>query len=371
MMRNRSFGVLILTAWLLAPVNAGAQSNLKTRNVVLIVSDGLRWQEVFGGPEAGLMNDKPGGVSDPDGLRKEFLRQTPEESRQALMPFFWTVIGKQGQLYGNRAKGSAVQVSNGLKFSYPGYNEMLVGYPDSRINRNGAGPNPNVTVFEWLNRMPEFHGRVAAFATWSVFADIFNGERSGIYIHAGWDPDEKGKLTPKLALLRDLRQTTPQLWEGNIYDSFLQASLKEHLPMDRPRVLFVGFGETDEWAHSGRYDQYLYAAHRFDQFVADLWNEMQSLPQYKGKTTFVITADHGRGRTHSDWKDHGRDIEGAEEIWIAVLGPDTPPLGERARTLPATQAQIAATVAALLGKDYRQEVPAAAPPLPDVTGRPR
>lgn len=115
MMRNRSFGVLILTAWLLAPVNAGAQSNLKTRNVVLIVSDGLRWQEVFGGPEAGLMNDKPGGVSDPDGLRKEFLRQTPEESRQALMPFFWTVIGKQGQLYGNRAKGSAVQVSNGLK----------------------------------------------------------------------------------------------------------------------------------------------------------------------------------------------------------------------------------------------------------------
>jgi hypothetical protein len=371
MMRNQSFGVLVLTAWLLTSGSAGAHPNPKTRNVVLIVSDGLRWQEVFDGPEVGLMNKEPGGVSDPDGLRKDFLRQTPEEGRQALMPFFWKVIGRQGQLYGNQTKGSTVLVSNGLKFSYPGYNEMLVGYPDSRINRNGAGPNPNVTVFEWLNRMPEFHGRVAAFATWSVFADIFNGDRSGIYSYAGWNPMEARKLTPRLALLRELRETTPQLWEGNIYDSFLQASLKEHLPTDRPRVLFVGYGETDEWAHSGRYDLYLRSAHHFDQFVADLWNEMQSLQQYKDKTTLVITADHGRGRTHSDWKDHGRDIEGAEEIWIAVLGPDTPPLGERARTAPVTQAQIAATVAALLGKDYRQEVPAAAPPLPDVTSRPR
>ena len=29
----------------------------KTRNVVLIVSDGLRWQEVFTGAEEDLLND--------------------------------------------------------------------------------------------------------------------------------------------------------------------------------------------------------------------------------------------------------------------------------------------------------------------------
>ncbi len=371
MMCIRKFGVLVFTAWLLASGNAGAHPNLKTRNVVLIVSDGLRWQEVFDGPEVDLMNNQAGGVSDPDGLRKEFLRQTPEESRQALMPFFWTVIARRGQLYGNRAKESPVSVSNGLKFSYPGYNEMLVGYPDARINRNGAGPNPNVTVFEWLNRMSEFRGRVAAFATWSVFADIFNQDRSGIYVYAGWNPVEGRKLTPRLALLRELRETTPQLWEGNIYDSFLQASLKEHLPRDRPRVLFVGFGETDEWAHSGRYDLYLRSAHQFDQFVAELWNTMQSLRQFKGKTTFLITTDHGRGRTISNWKDHGRDIEGAEEIWLGVLGPDTPALGECTRTAPATQGQVAATLAALLGRNYRQEVPAAAPALAEAMAHPR
>ena len=47
------------------------------------------------------------------------------------------------------------------------------------------------------------------------------------------------------------------------------------------------------------------------------------------------------------------------------MGPDTRPLGERTQG-EVTQAQIAATVAALLGKDYRQAVPAAAAPITDV-----
>jgi hypothetical protein len=34
----------------------------KTRTVVLIVSDGLRWQEIFNGAEADLLNDKEGAA---------------------------------------------------------------------------------------------------------------------------------------------------------------------------------------------------------------------------------------------------------------------------------------------------------------------
>ena len=54
-----------------------------------------------------------------------------------------------------------------------------------------------------------------------------------------------------------------------------------------------------------------------------------------------------------------------------MLGPDTPPLGERSHTAEVHQAQIAATVAALLGKDFRHAVPAAAPPIDVVLGRGR
>ena len=120
---------------------------------------------------------------------------------------------------------------------------------------------------------------------------------------------------------------------------------------------------TDNWAHAGRYDLVLESAHQFDRFTEELWNTMQSLPEYRDRTTFIITTDHRRGSGAVEWKEHGVDQKGAENIWIAMVGPDTPALGERANIAAVEQAQIAATVAALLGKDYVKDVPAAAPPL--------
>jgi hypothetical protein len=49
-----------------------------------------------------------------------------------------------------------------------------------------------------------------------------------------------------------------------------------------------------------------------------------------------------------------------------VLGPDTPARGSRTDVPDATQGQIAATVAALLGENYVAAQPRAAPPLPGV-----
>lgn len=94
---------------------------------------------------------------------------------------------------------------------------------------------------------------------------------------------------------------------------------------------------------------------------------MQAMPEYRDQTTFIITTDHGRGSGPVEWKEHATDQKGSENIWIALMGPDTPALGERANITPVTQSQIASTVAALLGKDYVKEVPAAAPPLPAVS----
>jgi hypothetical protein len=93
---------------------------------------------------------------------------------------------------------------------------------------------------------------------------------------------------------------------------------------------------------------------------------MQSMPQYRGKTTFIITADHGRGSGDREWKSHGEKVEGAQNVWIAVIGPDTPPLGERTNVAPATQSQIAATIASLVGmaNPFRALVANTAAPLP-------
>ena len=368
----RAVFILAISCSSLALVTASAFAQvptrpLKTRNVVLIVSDGLRWQEIFTGADPTLMNSEHGGIwADPVALKREFWREDVAQRRQALFPFLWSTIAKQGQIFGNQAKGSIARVTNGMAFSYPGYNEMLTGHPDPKIDRNEFGPNPNVTVFEWLNRMPEFQRKVAVYGTWNVFQDIFNEKRSGLVMQTGWNLPEKGKLTPRQELINELYRTTTPLDDEDTYNSFIQVPLLDYVKADHPRVLFVGYGETDNWAHQGRYDLVLKSAHGFDYFVQQLWETMQAMPEYRGQTTFILTTDHGRGSGLVEWKEHGVDEKGSENIWIAVIGPDTPARGERENIGPVTQSQLAATVAAFLGKDYPHEVPAAAKPLPDV-----
>src|ERR1051326_4762150 len=133
----------------------------RTQNVFLIISDGLRWQEVFSGAERALMTAENGGVKDTNALRARFWRDTPEARRDVLLPFFWNEIARHGQLFGNQTKGSTVAVTNGRKFSYPGYNEILTGAADARIDSNDKKPNPNVTVFERLNTRPALRNHVA------------------------------------------------------------------------------------------------------------------------------------------------------------------------------------------------------------------
>lgn len=366
--RRAALAAVLALAWQ-AACPAAEPAQPRTRNVVLIVSDGLRWQEVFTGADPTLLNEKNGGIWDSEAdLRREFWRDGVRERRAALFPFLWGTVAKQGQIFGNQARGSVARVTNGLAFSYPGYNEMLTGHPDPRIDSNEFGPNPNITVFEWLNGQPDLQGRVAVHGTWDIFRNIFNVQRSHLAMQVGADLPYRGKLTDAQALLNRLYTTTTLLEDGSPYDAFMQVPLLDRVQAEQPRVLFVGYGETDDWAHAGRYDLVLHSAHMFDHFVEELWTTMQKLPAYRDSTTFIITADHGRGSGPVDWKEHGVEQPGSEYIWIAVLGPDTAPLGEREHVPEVHQAQIAATVAALLGKDFRKAVPQAAPPLGAVLG---
>ena len=366
---------LLCAAVLASICSAPALAQLKTRNVVLIVSDGLRWQEVFSGADPSLLDSEHGGIwESAESLKKKYWDDTPAVRRRLLMPFMWDVVAKQGQLYGNQDAGSIATVTNGVAYSYPGYNEMLTGHPDPRIDRNDIdandyGPNPNVTVFEWLNGQPGLKGKVAVFGSWNWFSDVFNESRSHLDLQLGSSlPLVSGKPTPRQALFQRLIQTTTSQEDGEVPDSFVQARLLDYLRTSHPRVLFVGFGETDDWGHSGRYDLVLKSVHHVDAFVRELWQTMQAIPQYRNQTTFIITTDHGRGSGLVDWQEHGTDQKGSENIWIGVLGPDTAPLGELRGPPAVTQAQIAATVAALLGQDYRSAVPQAAPPLPVLPG---
>ena len=359
----------ITCAALLLACSIQAAANRKTQNVILITFDGLRWQEVFTGAEETLISKEHGGVGNTNALRKAFWRETPEARREALLPFFWNVVAKGGQLFGNTNKGSAVKVTNGHNFSYPGYNELLTGVADPRIDSNTNRPNPNINVLEWLNQKPAYRGRVAAFAAWEVFPYILNRERSGLPVRAGWEAMFTGKLDPRQQMLNEFMNDITPAFEDVVYDAFVVHGAIDYLKSNKPRVLYVAFGETDDWAHDGHYDRVLHAANHTDRFIRQIWETAQSVPQYRDKTTLLVTTDHGRGSGLKEWKDHGQKTRGSEYIWLGVMGPDTPTLGERTDTAEMTQSQVAATLAAFLGENYPVAFPRAAQPVSELIGK--
>lgn len=334
-----------------------------SRNLIWVMMDGLRWQEMFRGADDKLIHKDYGKVGDVEKLRKAYWRDTPEQRREALQPFVWNVMAKQGQIYGNRDRGSDCYVTNGFNFSYPGYNETLCGFPDPRIDSNDKNNNPNVTVLEWLHAKPAFKGKVAAFGAWGVFTWIINSTRSGILVNAGHDP----MPGPGYEMLNRLRGES-MIWEDETLDVFTYHSALQYVKKHKPRVLFLGLGEADEWAHAGQYTQYLDCIRRADAWIKELWETLQAMPDYRGTTTLLYTCDHGRGEAPVDWKSHGQKLPNSKYTWVSFLGPAVKPLGERSHVAPVEQNQIAATAAALLGEDYRASVPKAGPAIKDVAG---
>lgn len=364
-MNRRTFLSTAVTGWATRPL-LSQSTNRKTRNVLLVTTDGLRWQDVFRGADASLINKKSGGVADPEALRKRFWRDSAVQRREALMPFLWTVLAKQGQLYGNRDLGSDAYVTNGKNFSYPGYNEILTGAADPRIDSNDKVNNPNVNVLEWLNQKESFRGRVGAFGAWDCFPYILNAERSGLLVNAGYEP-LKANGNTQIELLNRLKVET-RVWDAEPFDAPVFHLALEHLRATKPRVLYLALGETDEWAHDGRYDLYLTAAHRVDQYLKELWNTVQSMPEYRDSTTLIVSVDHGRGSNGETWKSHGEKLPETKYIWFGILGPDTPAMGERSKVMAIQQNQIASTLAAVLGEDYRAAYPKSGAPIAGVLG---
>src|SRR5262249_19588130 len=163
-------------------------------------------------------------------------------------------------------------------------------------------------VFEWFNNRAAFRSQVAVFGTWDVFPYIFNIDRNRLPIWPGWEPRFKRFEIPTPDYVSELRHDTTPIWEDLTYDAFLFHAASNHIKRRQARLAFLGFGETDEWAHAGRYDHYLTAAHHVDEFIRRLWRMIQAMPAYREKTTLIITADHGRGSGPSDWKRHGEKV---------------------------------------------------------------
>jgi hypothetical protein len=332
---------------------------------VLVTLDGARWQEVFGGLDLDVLRAASGKTPvEQTASYARYWAETPAARREKLMPVLWTLLARQhGFVAGNRAIGSLVTVTNRHRFSYPGYSEMLTGAAhDQVITSNDNKRYDFLTVLEWLRpTLGVTKDQVAVFGSWETFNWIAESREGTIAINAGFEAFAHDD--PAIRQLSALQFDTPTSWSGARHDIYTYRFAMAQLERHRPRVIYLAFDETDDWAHDGRYDLTLEALHRTDARIGQLWSWIQADPQYRDRTTLIVTVDHGRGRTTKNWTSHGADVAGAEELWLGCFGPNVRARGELRDHPAIEQRQVAATVAAAVGKDFRTAVAEAAPPI--------
>lgn len=376
----RSLIYSLLLAFVAVPAaNAG-----KTENVVLVLLDGVRWEEIYRGVDPRFLQPDArsyfASAARQEQLRAELWADEVRRRRERLLPFMWKTISPQGQLYGSRDRGSRVDLANAFHLSYPGHAEMLTGIADPTLRRNVPVDNPNVTLLEYLQGLPDFRNRVVALSSWELYPNVINTRRSGVAVHS---PASNFSLPgqPVFEMLRDFVQLMPR---GGHEDLVTYHLAMEYLRTHRPRFTHIVYSVADRSAHAGHYDEYVVALRSADLFLERLWLWLQAQPDYAGKTTLLITTDHGRGSASLEaFKYHGTPdyygwdatapdlTEGDQFAWLAALGPDTAPLGEIAGGAPIMLTQVAATAAELLNVRFRQDLGSdrIAPPIAAVSGR--
>ncbi len=361
---NRSW--LVIIALLFAsPVCANSDTQPQTQNVILLTLDGVRIQEIFAGlDETIAAHDEQKVYSEIPQARLRYAGQTPEQKRAALMPFFWQKLAPQGVVLGNARLGNHVKVQNAVLWSSPGYAELLRGRPIPEIADNSSVRHASKTALELaMEQLSLGPAQVAQIGSWEGFK-LAAASRDGAFVSVGvYDSVPKEFSTPEMDYLADLRRQVMGLWQEGSNDVLTFRMAQAYLEAQQPRLMWLALVNSDDWAHEDRYDRYLDYLHLADSLLADLWHTLQSLDHYRGKTTLIITTDHGRGLQGSDWAEHEATIPGSDDIWLAIIGPDTPAQGESTQPQTVYQGQVAATLLKFLGVDYRLLGPQALPPV--------
>ena len=340
---------LILLAALAALLASCADNDPR---VIVITYDGLRWQEVYTGADSSLLFN-PKYVPDIEAAKAKYWRPTAEERREALMPFAWGYVAKNGYLIGNRNKNSLMQLANNKSYSYPGYSELFCGWADDeRVDSNDPVANPNTSVLEVANKDPRYKGHVMVYGSWESIRYAVNNDKGGFPGSTAFEPSVSPDPSPVLKMLDKMQESEFGYTKGDERpDAYTYAYALETIKNDHPKVFFISFGGTDGAGHSGDYAKYLHSINTTDACIKDIIEACEADPFYKGKTTYLLTTDHGRGRGER-FTGHGADLRGANETWLMALGKGIPALGETSDNGVYYSKQLAATIADILGLDF-------------------
>jgi hypothetical protein len=267
-------------------------SLIKCQNVIIIVLDGARYSETFGGGDT-------------------------------YIPHLYNDMKPLGTLYTNYR----IKYPSGYTTTCPGHTAIETG--TWQIIDGGGSQRPTKpTIFEYLRK--------------------YSGNpQSDCYTVTG-----KSKLNIlTFSTFTGYGSAYGGIWYGdnNNNDSQTYSKVIEVMQNYHPKILVINFAEVDAIGHTGNWNDYLNAIKNVDNYIYQLWQHIEKgdYGYTKDNTTMFITNDHGRhDEAHGGFKDHGDGCEGCTHIMLLALGRNIPP--DNSSNAATWQIDIAPTVGELL-----------------------
>jgi hypothetical protein len=299
--------------------------------VVIVSLDGVRWQDVFG------THAPPPLSQDPT------LDYTPP-----ALPELQRLMADDGAALGHPDSASVFSVAGPSFASLPGYTQLFAGRSTvacftnacerttepTLMDRVGAryGASQAVLISSW----PDLE-RAALAAPDLALASAGRNGGTGRELLASTEG------SGQIALAMDL---APDPGAGDYRpDEYTQLLGHSILETMQPRLLFIGLGDTDEYAHQDNYARYRSTLEQTDAWLGQMVSLASQLADEGHSTAFFITTDHGRGESFVDHVDD----PAAGRTWLIAAGAAIGARGPLDHD--AALADLAPTVAYLLGID--------------------
>lgn len=130
---------------------------------------------------------------------------------------------------------------------------------------------------------------------------------------------------------------------------YVACQLMKHVA---PSLLWITLHDIDV-AHSGAYSLYIDGIQRTDRLCVEIWNSIQSNPEYAGKTTMFVLPDFGRDSDTdpggNSFQHHRTGDAASRTTWMMVLGPAVRPGAFVQR--PVESIDLVPTIGKILGID--------------------
>jgi hypothetical protein len=288
-------------------IGTGTARDDASHTIVLVALDGVRWQEVFGGVDARR-------------ARRHGLEASELLDARDLVPNLHA-LGDAGTAI-NGGKGAGMVASGPNYVSLPGYKEMLSGRATGCID-NQCGPPDLPTIVDELASVPgATPDDVAVIASWEKVGLAAARDPSRITISVGRTHGEtRGRLAADpigRALLEAGERSGPAPGiEDFRRDQQTAAIALHYLRSKRPRFLFLGLGEPDEYGHRGDYRGYLRSLTYADNVVGQVAALLAGYEHEGRRTTLLVTTDHGRAH---DFANHGAHAPESADVWLVAAG---------------------------------------------------